>query len=452
MSVPLYVGNTPNRLTGPETFSADTDIYHAWLPTAITAWNADIAALNTNDTRDTSTSSVSIGTGAKVFTVSAGKSFSAGQYLIFADSLAPTVNSMVVQVQDYSSSTGVMNVLAVTFVGSGTKTSWIISLTTMPIYGTAGRTFLDVKQLQSIDYSFASGSLTLKLNPTNIDYRSSNLTVGTPVNVVNSSQVITTISAGSTAGTSSGVPSTLLIFAINNAGQTELAWTNILNPSIFNEQGLITTTAEGGTGTADSASTVYSTTARVGVAYRVIGIFKSTQTTAGTWAQTAELVHPVGGVPLVSAASRQELDRVAPAFSAYRASSQAITSSVFTKVQCATEEFDTKNSYDAVTNYRFQPSVAGIYTVGFSVGCEGSVGATRCISAIFKNGAEYKRGSDGSFAANNALRSNGSSLVYLNGSSDYIELYAYIIATTASISGLIYTTYFQAALNNAVTI
>lgn len=452
MSLAPYTGNIPNRLTGSETFSADVDYYHAYFTPFIAQFNADIAALNLNSVADTSTTSNTIGTGAKTFTVGIGKSFQAGQYLIVADTVAPTTNSMVVQVSSYNSGTGALVTDSKVFAGSGTKTAWIISLTAAPLYGTSGRTFLDIKQLQSIDYAFASGSLVLKLNPTNIDYRSTTLSNGTPTNVVNAAQVTTTISMGSTAGTISDVASTLLILAINNAGTTELAWTNIDNPQVFDEQGLITTVAEGGAGSADSSSVVYSTTARTAVPYRVVGIFKSTQTTAGTWAQTPSVVQPAGGVSLVSVASRQELDRVVPSFSAYLSATQSVTSGVFTKVQCSIEEFDTKNTYDAVTNYRFQPALAGIYVVAFSVGCGTSGNATRAIGAVFKNGTEYKRGNDGNFTGNASLQSTGSCLVYLNGTTDYIELFGFVVGTTTIISANSAITYFQATLNSAVVL
>ena len=132
MTLATYTGNIPNRLTGAETFSADADYYHAYFTPFIAQFNADIAALNLNSVQGSSSTSNTIGTGEKTFTVNTGKSFQAGQYLIFADSAAPTTNSMVVQVQDYNTSTGVMNVLCVAFTGSGTKTSWVVSLTAAP--------------------------------------------------------------------------------------------------------------------------------------------------------------------------------------------------------------------------------------------------------------------------------------------------------------------------------
>jgi hypothetical protein len=170
----------------------------------------------------------------------------------------------------------------------------------MNLLGSAGtpaaaRTALDIKQLQSIDYTLSGNALTLKLNPTNLDFRSTTLTTGAPTNVSNASQITTTISSGSTGGTTSAVQSDIIILAINNAGTMELAWTNLAGGINLDETGVITTVAEGGAGAADSATTIYSSTARTGVAYRVVGLFRSTQTTAGTWAQAPTLVQPIGG-------------------------------------------------------------------------------------------------------------------------------------------------------------
>ena len=127
-----YLGNVPNRNTGAATFSIDTDYYHSWLSGAITSWNIDIAALNTNDTRDTSTTSVLIGSGSKSFTVSAGKSFSKGQWLTIAVTTSPTVNSMVAQVSSYSGTSLVVDVPANGVFGGGTFIAWTIALTGAP--------------------------------------------------------------------------------------------------------------------------------------------------------------------------------------------------------------------------------------------------------------------------------------------------------------------------------
>lgn len=159
------------------------------------------------------------------------------------------------------------------------------------------------KQMQSIDYTLATNTLTLKLNPTTLPFRSTILTNGQPTLVSNAVQIATTISSGSTGGTISGIASEIYILAINSAGTIELAWCNAAGGINLDETTLINTTAEGGVGAADLATVIYSTTARTGVAFRVVGSIRSTQTTAGTWAQTPSLVQPMGGNALAAMSS-----------------------------------------------------------------------------------------------------------------------------------------------------
>lgn len=167
----------------------------------------------------------------------------------------------------------------------------------------AGLASATAKPMESIDYTLAGNALTLRLNPTTLAFRSTTLTSGAPTLVSNAAQITTTISSGSTGGTISAVQSEIVILAINNAGTMELAWTNLAGGVNLDETTLINTTAEGGAGAADSATVIYSTTARTGVAFRVVGIFRSTQTTAGTWAQTPSLVQPIGGNALAAMSS-----------------------------------------------------------------------------------------------------------------------------------------------------
>jgi hypothetical protein len=120
-----------------------------------------------------------------------------------------------------------------------------------------------------------------------------------------------------------------------------------------------------------------------------------------------------------------------PAFSAYRNSTQSITSSAFTKIQCNTEEFDTNSNYDNATNYRFTPTVAGYYQINGEVSGAGTT-FTRLIVMIYKNGALYKLGYDTEGVVN---KGNVSSIVYCNGSTDYVELYAFMVGTSLVIPG-----------------
>lgn len=116
---------TPPTRSDPTNFASRADAFLAALPTFGDEANALAAAMNLNATNDTSTTSNSIGTGAKTFTVSTGKSYVGGMYVMIADTAAPTTNAMIAQVTSYSGSTLVVNVKYI--IGSGTKTAWIIS-------------------------------------------------------------------------------------------------------------------------------------------------------------------------------------------------------------------------------------------------------------------------------------------------------------------------------------
>jgi hypothetical protein len=130
----------------------------------------------------------------------------------------------------------------------------------------------------------------------------------------------------------------------------------------------------------------------------------------------------------------------APAFSAYLSGNQTLTTQTFQKITCQTEEFDTASCYDNSTNYRFTPNVAGYYQVTATIYFNND---TRGIVAIYKNGSVFKFGND---ITTTGLRpSNMSCLVYLNGSTDYIELYGFTQGTTI-VGGQNYQTYFQAVL------
>ena len=155
----------------------------------------------------------------------------------------------------------------------------------------------------SITASVASNALTVTLNPCALDFRSSTLTSGTIVTRTVTSAISVTVSSGSTLGTVSAQQSRIVVLAIDNAGTVELAVVNISGGNQLDETNLISTTAEGGAGAADSASVIYSTTARTSVAYRVIGFIQSTQATAGTWATAPSTIQGKGGQALAAMSS-----------------------------------------------------------------------------------------------------------------------------------------------------
>jgi hypothetical protein len=155
--------------------------------------------------------------------------------------------------------------------------------------------------------SVAANALTIALkdsagsdptagSPVKIGFRSATLTTGTITVVSVTAALSTVISSGSTAGHTNAQDGNIYVGLLNNAGTAELCWST--RP--FDENALISTTAEGGAGAADSATVIYSTTARSSVAVRIIGKLVSNQTTAGTWAAVPTNTS-VGSAPKVLA-------------------------------------------------------------------------------------------------------------------------------------------------------
>lgn len=137
-----------------------------------------------------------------------------------------------------------------------------------------------------------------------------------------------------------------------------------------------------------------------------------------------------------------------PAFSAYLPSNQTgATGSTYFKAQCSVEEFDTANCYDTST-YRFTPNVAGYYQVSGAIYGGGSVNTSAALVVIYKNGSIAKYGAfirAPSPVAN--LICPVSAIIYMNGSTDYLELYAYAdVSGTVTLTGGSALTFFQAAL------
>jgi hypothetical protein len=108
-----------------------------------------------------------------------------------------------------------------------------------------------------------------------------------------------------------------------------------------------------------------------------------------------------------------------PTFSAYQSTSGgSVASTTFTKVSFDTEIWDTNSNY---SSSRFTPTVAGYYQLNsvFQV-----AGAAPGFITLYKNGTEYKRGLWNN-SASSMLQFSVNGLMYLNGSTDYAEVYVY---------------------------
>jgi len=151
-------------------------------------------------------------------------------------------------------------------------------------YAFDGSSNIPYTDLSSISASVSANALTVTLNPCTLNFRSSTLTSGAVLTRLVPTAISVTASSGSTLGTTSGVQSKLAVIAIDNAGTVELAIVNSLTYGFIDQMSLISTTAEGGVGGADSGFVFYSTSARTSVAFRIVGFIESTQATAGSWA------------------------------------------------------------------------------------------------------------------------------------------------------------------------
>jgi len=140
-----------------------------------------------------------------------------------------------------------------------------------------------------------------------------------------------------------------------------------------------------------------------------------------------------------------------PAFSAYLASDQSVTTNTWTKVTINTEEFDTNSNFDSSTNYRFTPTVAGYYQINASVRFTGGNYNNQVLASIYKNGSAFKNAALSTNAGIGLVLNQPaitiSALIYLNGSTDYVELYANNTnGTTPQIFGGQVHTYFSGAM------
>lgn len=116
-----------------------------------------------------------------------------------------------------------------------------------------------------------------------------------------------------------------------------------------------------------------------------------------------------------------------PAFAAYLASNQSVTSATATKVVFDTEYYDTNNNFASGT---FTPTVAGYYQISASVYAATIV--TRAAIRIYKNGSLLFGGPD--LTISNPIVSM-TGLVYCNGSTDYVDIYCVFVGTTPSVYG-----------------
>lgn len=119
-----------------------------------------------------------------------------------------------------------------------------------------------------------------------------------------------------------------------------------------------------------------------------------------------------------------------PAFSARNSVAQSITTTTFTKVTLGTEDFDLNANFSSSTD---TPKVAGIYEYKGTLKVAGT-GISRFAGAIYKNGTEYCRLFDLLYpGVASASLPFVSPDISMNGTTDYVELWVFVIATTPTV-------------------
>jgi hypothetical protein len=116
-----------------------------------------------------------------------------------------------------------------------------------------------------------------------------------------------------------------------------------------------------------------------------------------------------------------------PATSVYAASDQSVTTATPTKVAFGAGVFDTNGSWVGPSQ-RFLPSVTGYYQINTSV-YFGNSTLTSARVSLYKNGTEDKRLSAWAGSVTDPITLNGSAIVFLNGTTDYIEVWANAVGT-----------------------
>jgi hypothetical protein len=169
--------------------------------------------------------------------------------------------------------------------------------------------------------------------------------------------------------------------------------------------------------------------------------------TSGAITLSAPAVAGTNTITLPAATGTVQINN-GPAFAAYSGSGQNFTTSTFTKVTLDTEIFDTNNNF---ASSRFTPTVAGYYQINGGVHLSNtSAYMTNAVTAIYKNGSLYTKSQINMGSAGNINDTTYcvSAVIYLNGSTDYVELYTYEVAggTPQVVGGTTYDTQMSGCL------
>lgn len=124
-----------------------------------------------------------------------------------------------------------------------------------------------------------------------------------------------------------------------------------------------------------------------------------------------------------------------PAFRVNRTANYSISQNTWTKVNYNEEDFDTAGNYDPTTNFRFTPTTAGYYQFNYEAQINSATAGQFFMLGLYKNGVIYHNGTAIDITNQGYGMTSSSDLIYMNGSSDYVEVYMYTGSTGANIGG-----------------
>ena len=173
--------------------------------------------------------------------------------------------------------------------------------------------------------------------------------------------------------------------------------------------------------------------------------------TSGAITVTVPAVAGTNTVTIPAAAGTVMVSGNMPAFSVYNSTAQAITSAAVTKLtfdtKTGTNAFDTASAWSTANN-RFTPQVAGYYQFIGSVSFNGGISAAEQFVLIRRNGSDYTYPMD--LIGTTLYIISGSTIMYLNGSTDYVELFtAQYSGTSKNTVNASTSTYFAGFLVRA---
>ena len=154
--------------------------------------------------------------------------------------------------------------------------------------------------------------------------------------------------------------------------------------------------------------------------------------TSGAITLAAPAVAGTNTINLPAAAGTVMVSGNMPAFSAYMSADQTTTANTWTKITFNTEEYDTASYFDATTNYRFTPLIAGYYQINCMLSGQ-SGGNNGNDIGLYKNGSLFKF--QRTLQNTNFFELVISYVMYFNGTTDYAEIYHRSVTNAGYING-----------------